>query len=139
MSLYTHTHIHTHIYMSSLSIHPLTNSQVVFSPPSFLVWSHSLVDSASDESLRDQPSSSGPGPTCYVTLGCHFILQSLNFLICEVGIVIPALFFLEDCCENPGLNRCYGNAGVCYCVCALKYFYVCSQSLVPQSPSLLMQ
>ena len=137
--MYVFIHTHTHTHTSSLSIHPLTNSQVVFSPPSFLVWSYSLVDSVSDESLRDQPSSSGPGPTCYVTLGCHFILQSLNFLICEVGIVIPALFFLEDCCENPGLNCCYGNAGVCYCVCVLKYFYVCSQSLVPLSPSLLMQ
>ena len=117
MSLYTHTH--TYVFF----IHqPLMDSQVASSPPSFLFWSHSQLDSASDKSLRGQPSSSGPGPTCCVTWGCHFFLQSLNVLICEVGIVTPALFFLEGCCKNPGLNRCYGNAEGYYCVCVLKYF-----------------
>ena len=130
MSLYTHTHTHTHTYVFFIH-HPLMDSQVASSPPSFLFWSHSLVDSASDESLRDQPSSSGPGPTCCVTWECHFILQSLNFLICEVGIVIPALFFLEDCCKNSGLNCCYGNAEVYCCVCVLKYFYVFLNSSFP--------
>lgn len=96
-----------------------------------------MVDTALDESSEDRTSGLDSSLICCVIWGCHFIFQSLSFLICDMDVRIPALFFLEGC-KNPILNQDYGNIGV-YRVCILKYFYMSSQFLVPQPTSLLTQ
>ena len=63
-----------------------------------------MVDTASVESSEDRASSLGSALTCCVIWGCHLIFQSLSFLICDVGIITPALFFLEGSCKNPVLD-----------------------------------
>lgn len=126
-----------YIIRSSLCIHLLLDPSVVSSPPSLLFWRHRVVDTASVKSSEDWASSPGSALTWCVIWVCHLIFRSLSFLICDVGIVTAALFFLEGCCKNPVLD--YGNTGVYYRVCVLKHLCVYSQFLVPQSPSLLTE